>query len=419
MTVLFTNNASSTLASGISSGAGSFSVQSGAGALFPNPVNPSTGIAIDYFMVTAVRASDGAIEIMKCTARATDTLTVTRAQEGTTALALNTGDRIELRATANGLNNISGVASFRNRLINADMRIDQRHAGASQTIVAAASNAYAIDRFYASCTGANVTGQQVAGSTATDAFLYQFTGAASVTAIVFGQKIESNLASDLASTTVTLSVALANSVLTTVTWTAYYPTAVDNYTSRTQIATGTWTVSSTLTRFAANISLPSNVSNGLQIELSVGAQTSGTWQIGRMQLEAGSVATAFERRLIATELVMCQRYYEKSFGQATAPAQVQGAANSQIWICNSAGATANYSPSILFQQPKRVAPTTWTLYNPVNANAQVTNLDHASDGTASTQTNVSDRGFQISVTGNAAWVVGDRVLVGWSADAEL
>ena len=50
---------------------------------------------------------------------------------------------------------------FKNRIINGGMKIDQRNAGASQTITAAAALAYTVDRWYAYCTGANVTGQRV------------------------------------------------------------------------------------------------------------------------------------------------------------------------------------------------------------------------------------------------------------------
>lgn len=196
---------------------------------------------------------------------------------------------------------------MRNRAINGDMRIDQRHSGASQSITTGGGAQYTVDRFYATCTGANVTGQQVAGS-GVDQFLYKLTGAASVTGIAFGQRFESTNVWDLNSTTVTFSVDLANSVLTTVTWTAYYPTATDNWASRTSIASGTFTVSSTLKNYSTTISLPSNVTAGLEIELSVGAQTSGTWQIGEFQLEAGSVQTPFERRPIGLELDLCQRY---------------------------------------------------------------------------------------------------------------
>ena len=213
-------------------------------------------------------------------------------------------------AAAGSFTSMNGgqLAGLRNRTINGDMRIDQRNAGASQTITAAASAAYTVDRFYATCTGANVTGQRVTG-TSPDQYAYQFTGASSVTAIAFGQRYEATNVYDLASTTATFSVRLANSLLTTVTWTAYYPASTDTWSSRTSIATGTFTVSSTPAKYSVQISLPSNVTTGLEIELTVGAQTSGTWTITEFQLENGSVATPFERRPIGLELALCQRYY--------------------------------------------------------------------------------------------------------------
>ena len=81
---------------------------------------------------------------------------------------------------------------FKNRIINGAMALDQRNAAASQTFTAAGALAYSVDRWYGYCTGANVTGQQVAGSTTptNTQFRYKFTGAASVTAVGFGQRIE-------------------------------------------------------------------------------------------------------------------------------------------------------------------------------------------------------------------------------------
>lgn len=209
--------------------------------------------------------------------------------------------------------NSSNAYGMRNRIINGAMGIDQRNAGASQTITAAAALAYTVDRWYAYCTGANVTGQRVAG-TGNNQFAYRFTGAASVTAIGFGQRIEAINCWDLAGSTATLSVELANSLLTTVTWTAYYANTADTFgtlasPTRTQIATGTFTVTSTLTRYSTNISIPAAATTGIEIVFTVGAQTSGTWTIDNVQLEAGSVATPFERRLITQELTLCYRYF--------------------------------------------------------------------------------------------------------------
>ena len=210
--------------------------------------------------------------------------------------------------------NTRPAVGFRNRIINGDMRIDQRNAGASQTFTAAAALAYSVDRFYGYCTGANVTGARVAGSTPNE-FAYRFTGAASVTAIGFGTRLEATNTTDLAGSTATLSVQLANSLLTTVTWTAFYATTADAFgtlasPTRTQIATGTFTVTSTLTTYSAQISVPSAATTGIEIVFTVGAQTSGTWTIDNVQLEAGSTATDFERRPIGTEFALCQRYYQ-------------------------------------------------------------------------------------------------------------
>jgi hypothetical protein len=216
--------------------------------------------------------------------------------------------------------NSGPLAGLRNRIINGDMRIDQRKAGASTTTSTSAWT-YTVDRWYSYSTGATVSGTQAAG-TAPAQYVYRFTGAASVTGIGFGQRIEATNIYDLQSGTVTLGVDLANSLLTSVTWTAYYPTSADSYgtfasPTRTSIATGTFTVTSTITRYSAQITLPANAANGLEIVFSVGAQTSGTWTVGNVQIEGGSTATSFERRPIGIETALCQRYFYKTLSNLT------------------------------------------------------------------------------------------------------
>lgn len=93
---LFANNALSVLASGITDVATSLAVAAGAGAKFPSPTGG------DYFLVTVFQISGGSEvnhEIVKVTARSTDTMTIVRAQEGTTARAFNAADGVQLRAT--------------------------------------------------------------------------------------------------------------------------------------------------------------------------------------------------------------------------------------------------------------------------------------------------------------------------------
>jgi hypothetical protein len=268
-----------------------------------------------------------------------------------------------------GGNNIIGLSGqlvgFRNKIINGAMAIDQRNSGASQTFTAGAALAYCIDRFYGYCTGANVTGQQVAG-TAPNQFNYRFTGAASVTKIGFAQRIEAANSQDLAGATATLSVDLANSLLTTVTWTAWRANSTDTFgtlasPTRTQIGTGTFTVTGTLTRYSAQISVPAAATTGIEVELSVGAQTSGTWTIGRLKLEPGAFATAYDYTPIGVELALCQRYY------ATIPA---GAIAASAYLLSAAGNGLYWTSQT--PVPMRVSPTidaTTLTYSALNCSA--------------------------------------------------
>jgi hypothetical protein len=100
----FTNNAASTLASSILIGATSLTVAAGTGGLFP------TLTGSNFFYCTLQNTAGTVIEIVKVTARSTDTFTIVRAQEGTSASAFALGDKVELRLTAGEINLLfSGV----------------------------------------------------------------------------------------------------------------------------------------------------------------------------------------------------------------------------------------------------------------------------------------------------------------------
>jgi len=240
---------------------------------------------------------------------------------------------------------------FKNRIINGQMQIAQRATSATITAGSTIAAGYStVDRFYVYCTGANVTAAQVAGSGAIKNNL-QITGAASVTAIGVGQRIEQLNSYDMAGSTATLSVNLSNSLLTTVTWTAYYATTADTFgtlasPTRTQIATGTFTVTATLTNYSAQISIPAAATTGIEIVFTVGAQTSGTWVIGNVQLEESSIATSFDYRPYQTELALAQRYYWKG-GLKSVSAVASGK-------CNS---TSDANFYIAYPVPMRATPT--------------------------------------------------------------
>jgi hypothetical protein len=97
---LYSNNAKSTLAANIGTGALSLTVQAGKGALFP------TITGSDFFYVTLFKISgavESSYEIVKVTARTGDVFTIVRAQEGTPATSYVSGDSVELRVTAENM----------------------------------------------------------------------------------------------------------------------------------------------------------------------------------------------------------------------------------------------------------------------------------------------------------------------------
>jgi hypothetical protein len=98
---LFSNNVVTTLNGAITAIATSIPVTDG-GAM-PSPTGGN------FFLVTL---SDGTnVEIVKCTARSTNTLTLVRAQEGTTGFAFADLDAVELRATAGTFSGVAQLAS--------------------------------------------------------------------------------------------------------------------------------------------------------------------------------------------------------------------------------------------------------------------------------------------------------------------
>lgn len=105
----FTNNASTTLAATISSGATSVAVVAGTGSLFP-VIGGGSG---DTFTATFVKqGSPGVYEIVLVTATAGDTFTIVRAQEFTAPLGWNAGDFFTLLPTAGDLQQFTQIADL-------------------------------------------------------------------------------------------------------------------------------------------------------------------------------------------------------------------------------------------------------------------------------------------------------------------
>jgi hypothetical protein len=245
--------------------------------------------------------------------------TVIKSSNSDAAVSLSGTATVSLTALSTDISTPLTVMG-RNRIVNGNMYVSQRATSATVTAgttVPTISTGYpCVDRFFVYSTGANVTAAQVAGATSNKNLL-QVTGAASVTAVGIGQRIEAVNSIDMAGQTCTLSVNIANSLLTTVTWTASYATTTaDTFgtigtATKTQISTGTFTVTSTLTQYTASFAVPSAATTGIEILFTVGAQISGTWQVGNVQFETGASASPFERLQYGTQLSLCQRYFQQ------------------------------------------------------------------------------------------------------------
>jgi hypothetical protein len=152
-------------------------------------------------------------------------------------------------------------------------------------------------------------------------YLQIASGSTTYTNINLSQSIETANCYDLAGQTVTLSFWYKVPVNWTNQWIAYISsntsanTKISGGSSGTTSSTGlTLTNTATWTKATLTYTIPSNAqtvgvlfSNGNNNIIN-GSQ----FQIAGVQLEVGSTATPFERRLYGQELANCQRYYYKS-----------------------------------------------------------------------------------------------------------
>ena len=242
-------------------------------------------------------------------------------------------------------NVFSQTGPFKNRIINGDMRIDQRNAGASGT-----ANQYTVDRFgYFGAAASKGTWQQNAASVTPPAGFTNYLGFTSSSAYTVGaaeqfnlyQPVEGFNVADLAwgtanAKTVTISFWVRSSLTGTFGGSIYNSAVNRSYPySYTITSANTWELET--------IVIPGDTSGtwlttngvGLYLNFSLGAGstvsgTAGSWAAGRydsvtgatsvvgtngatfyitgVQLEAGTIATPFERRSYGQELALCQRY---------------------------------------------------------------------------------------------------------------
>src|SRR3974390_77198 len=99
----------------------------------------------------------------------------------------------------------------------------------------------------------------------------RLTGATSNSGTMVGQRIEAANIQDLAGLPASLEVYGQCSSATTVTWKTFYPNSTDNWAAATQIATGTFSFTTSGANYTTTFTLPSNVTAGMAIEFDTGA----------------------------------------------------------------------------------------------------------------------------------------------------
>jgi hypothetical protein len=300
-----------------------------------------------------------------------------------------------------------------NKIINGDMRIDQRNNGALVT----ATNVYTVDRWMLGASQASkIQCRQVAaGLTIGFGYVLQFTSLSAYASLAadsfwLGQFIEADMVSDFAWGTasaqpVTLSF-WANSTLT-----GTFGGSIQNYAgTRSYPFTYSIPVANTWTKIA--VTIPGDTAGTWVLQGNAGSMTvlfdlgtgstkrgpAGAWASANYQgatgavsvvgtnaavfnvtgvkLETGSVATPFNRQSLAKSMADCQRYYSSI----------------SAWMYVSATAGAGFGQTITLPVTMRAAPTI-TFANPIYANAS---------GIAVSVSSSSSPGINAVATGTAA-----------------
>jgi hypothetical protein len=307
-------------------------------------------------------------------------------------------------ARVNGMTpTADSLQGFRNRILNGGMVIDQRNNGASVTTQS--GSLYTLDRWNAVATTASkYSVQRNAGSVTPPVGFTNYLGVTSLSSYALPstdiyfirQAVEGFNVADLGWGTanaqaVTLSFLVRSSL------TGTFGGAITNSADNRSYPFS-FTVSSANTWTSVSLPIPGDTSGtwlttngiGLWVNFGLGvgstfSGTAGAWagadyrsatgatsvvgtngatfQITGVQLEAGSVATPFERRPYGTELALCERYFEIARGgQAVA------------------GTTAALSTNVSCKVEKRASPTVALSANLYRDNTATTAPNQASIG---------------------------------------
>ena len=335
---------------------------------------------------------------------------------------------------------------FKNRIINGDMRIDQRNAGANVT----AGYGYSIDRWQVDSyggQGGKINQQQNAGSVTPPVGFTNYLGLTSTSAfsvgagdgLVLNQRIEGFNCADLGwgtanAKTVTLSFWVRSSLTGTFGGALVNQAGNRSYPFNYTISSANTWEYKTIT-IAGDTTGTWNTNNAgcIQVNFGLGvgttySGTAGTWAgayygsttgatsvvgtrgatfyITGVQLEKGSTATAFDYRDYGRELALCQRYFSKIGGTtSTEPVgtgNIQDAANS-AWVYVKFPTTMRAAPTLAYSQLQIVNNANYAL-TVSSIRGQYAGLDSANFGVNCSSNGTTFAAVQLQTSATAGYL---------------
>ncbi len=320
-------------------------LESGHGAKFPSSF--SYNVVWWDSTTYADPADDPNVEIVRVTNRVTDTLTVTRAQEGTAASTKNTAGktyRMELPFTKKTRDDIEAtIPKKRNLLINGGFSVAQRGTSFDSTTTTGNNDdTYLLDRWLLLSDGndiVDVTQQSGGGVSGNEDYIrldvetiskkfgiLQIIENKNLKSIIGGSaslSFEAKVTNATKLSDIRAVVLAWDSTADTVTsdiistWNAEgtRPTLVANWTAEntdSDLGVTTSWVKYTVENISIDTASAKNIAVFIYQNNVATNDTAGIFlEITNVQLEKGSIATDFEYRDFATELNICKRYYEE------------------------------------------------------------------------------------------------------------
>jgi hypothetical protein len=203
---------------------------------------------------------------------------------------------------------------------------------------------------------------------------------------------------------------------------------LNGYTGSTTLLNNTVTITTSYVRYSKTFTIGSTMT---EMSIVFGFNPTGTastndWlEITGVQLELGSTPTTFSRAGgggIQGELAACQRYYQKSYGQAVTVPTNATASGLAMGVTTGTTATGAYLGYVKLPVTMRISPTI-TIYSYTSSTSGVVSDSGGTDKTANSgvAVNIGDSSYQVfnSSGGTLAIPAGNGFVWHYKAEAEL